>query len=69
MNMKKKAFGIKKPSALVVALALAVLLAACGGTGSPRTPQTHTTSVATSAFQSASPPTLTARMDTLPWNP
>ena len=35
MNMKKKTFGVKKPSALVVPLALAVILAACGGTGSP----------------------------------
>ena len=35
MNMRKNTFGVKKLSALVVPLALAVLLAACGGTGSP----------------------------------
>jgi len=35
MNMRKNTFGVKKLSALVVPLALAVVLAACGGTGSP----------------------------------
>jgi len=35
MNMKKKAFGVKKLTALVFPLALALVLAACGGTGSP----------------------------------
>ena len=35
MNMKKNTLGVKKLTALVVPLTLAVLLAACGGTGSP----------------------------------
>ena len=35
MSMRKNTLGVKKLTALVVPLALAVLLAACGGTGSP----------------------------------